>query len=173
MEMSAGGKRFSEPRQTPFGADVRLPQETVCHQKWLTSERVAKGMHGDAYTFIALDWSVPRNWLAWLLGKRYRVSTEDLVSKIRWATAPGWFDVSTDGFRPHESPIDAGPYDRANHAQVAKLFSTHLDRIPESYGPARFVSVAKDAVSGNRDLDRAGTSHVERKNGTMLSGVSG
>src|SRR5580704_3626115 len=24
------GKRFSEPRQTPFGADVRLPQETVC-----------------------------------------------------------------------------------------------------------------------------------------------
>ena len=24
------GKRFSEPRQKPFGADVRLPQETVC-----------------------------------------------------------------------------------------------------------------------------------------------
>lgn len=24
------GQRFSEPRQTPFGADVRLPQETVC-----------------------------------------------------------------------------------------------------------------------------------------------
>jgi len=24
------GKRFSEPRQKPFGADVRLPQEKVC-----------------------------------------------------------------------------------------------------------------------------------------------
>src|ERR1700730_12022281 len=24
------GKRFSEPQQKPFGADVRLPQETVC-----------------------------------------------------------------------------------------------------------------------------------------------
>jgi transposase-like protein len=24
------GKRFSEPRQTPFGADVRLPREKVC-----------------------------------------------------------------------------------------------------------------------------------------------
>jgi len=24
------GKRFSEPRQTPFGADVRLPQERWC-----------------------------------------------------------------------------------------------------------------------------------------------
>jgi hypothetical protein len=36
-----------------------------------------------------------------------------------------------------------------------------------SYSPARFVSVAKDAISGNPDLDRAGTSHVERKNGTL------
>jgi transposase-like protein len=24
------GKRFSEPQQKPFGADLRLPQETVC-----------------------------------------------------------------------------------------------------------------------------------------------
>src|SRR5258708_21258678 len=24
------GKRFSEPQQKPFGADVRLPKETVC-----------------------------------------------------------------------------------------------------------------------------------------------
>ena len=29
------------------------------------------------------------------------------------------------------------------------------------------MSVAKDAVSGTPDLDRAGTSHVERKNGTL------
>ena len=33
--------------------------------------------------------------------------------------------------------------------------------------PAKFVSVAKDAISGHPDLDRAGTSHVERKNGTL------
>ena len=58
-------------------------------------------------------------------------------------------------------------YDRANHAQVVKLFSTRLDRVSESYMPAKFVSVAKDAISGNPDLDRSGTSHVERKNGTL------
>jgi IS1 family transposase len=134
--------------------------------KRLTPERVAKGMHGEAYTFICLERST-KLVMAWHLGKRDRVSTEDFVSKIRWATAPGWFDVSTDGFQPYETAIDAGLYDRANHAQVLKLFSTHLDRIPESYSPARFVSVAKDAISGNPDLDRAGTSHVERKNGTL------
>ena len=46
-------------------------------------------------------------------------------------------------------------------AQVVKLFSTHLDRVSESYSPAKFVSVAKDAISNTPDLDRAGTSHVE------------
>jgi hypothetical protein len=32
---------------------------------------------------------------------------------------------------------------------------------------AKFVCVQKDAVSGRPDLDRAETSHVERKNGTL------
>lgn len=123
-------------------------------------------MVGDAYTFIGLE-RTSKLVVAWHLGKRDRVNTEDFVSKIRWATAPGWFDVSTDGFEPYETAIDAGLYDRANHAQVVKLFSTRLDRVSESYMPAKFVSVAKDVICGNPDLDRAGTSHVERKNGTL------
>ena len=48
-----------------------------------------------------------------------------------------------------------------------KLFSNRLDRVSEGYSPARFVCVQKDAVSGTPDLDRAGTSHVERKSGTL------
>jgi hypothetical protein len=105
--------------------------------------------------------------MAWHLGKRDRVNTEAFVSKIRWATAPGMFDVSTDGFQPYETAIDAGLYDRANHAAVVKMFSTVTQVVPESYRPARFVSVGKDAISGNPDLDRAGTSHVDRKNGAL------
>ena len=95
------------------------------------------------------------------------MNTEDFISKTRWATAPGWFDVSTDGFEPYETAIDAGLYDRANHSQVAKLFSNRLDRVSESYSPARFVCVQHDAVTGRPDPDRAGTSHVERKNGPL------
>ena len=87
--------------------------------------------------------------MAWHLGKRDRVNTKDFVSKIRWATAPGWFDVSTDGFQPYETAIDAGLYDRANHAAVVKMFHTMSDVVPESYRPAKFVSVGKDAISGN------------------------
>jgi transposase-like protein len=135
------GKRSSEPRETPFGTDVRLPKETVirilhclvegnsvrgtarlcgvekrtvlnmlklagencekiltqkihnvrvqdcleldeiwtycgCHQKQLTRERVERGMVGDAYTFICLERS-SKLVMAWHLGKRDRVNTED------------------------------------------------------------------------------------------------
>ena len=75
--------------------------------------------------------------------------------------------MSTDAFQPYETAIDAGLYDRANHSQVVKLFSNSMPPIPESYKPAKFVSVAKDVASGDPDLDRASTSHVERKNGTL------
>jgi IS1 family transposase/transposase-like protein len=225
------GARFSEPQEKPFGADVRIPSETVCRilhclvegnsvrgtarlcdvekrtvlnilklagencerlltekihnvkvqdsleldevwtfvgckQRRLTPERVEKGMVGDAWTFIALERS-SKLVMAWHLGKRDRVNTEDFVAKIRWATAPGWFDVSTDAFPPYENAIDGGLYDRANHAQVVKVFATTTQVVPESYKPAKFISVQKDAVSGSPNLDRAGTSHVERKNGTL------
>lgn len=146
------GKRFQEAQRKPFGADSRLPRETVtrilhclvegnsvrgtarlcdvekrtvmnvltlagetcerlfiekvrnvqvkdleldevwtfvgCKQKRLTPERVEKGMHGDAYTFIGLE-RTSKLVVAWHLGKRDRVNTEDFISKIRWATAPG------------------------------------------------------------------------------------
>ncbi len=57
-----------------------------CHQKRLTPERVERGMVGDAYTFICLERST-KLVMAWHLGKRDRLNTEDFVSKVRWATA--------------------------------------------------------------------------------------
>jgi hypothetical protein len=62
-----------------------------------------QGMAGDAYTFIALE-RTSKLVVACHPGKRDRVNTEDFVSKIRWATAPGWFDVSTDAFRLTKAP---------------------------------------------------------------------
>jgi transposase-like protein/IS1 family transposase len=137
-----------------------------CKQKGLTPERAEKGMVGDAYTFIGLE-RTSKLVVAWHLGKRDRVNTEYFISKIRWATAPSQFDVSTDAFQPYDNAIDSGLDDRANHSQVVKVFSNRLDRVSESYNPAKFVCVQKDIISGRSDLDRACTSHVERTNGTL------
>jgi transposase-like protein/IS1 family transposase len=138
-----------------------------CHQKRVTPKTEEPYLKGDQYTFIALEDST-KVVMAWHLGKRDMRSTVQFVEKIRHATsADQMFDVSTDAFAPYERAIDGGLFDRANHAQIVKLFSHHVEEGRERYSPAKFVSVAKDAVTGMPDLSRATTSHIERKNGSL------
>lgn len=101
-----------------------------CKEKRLTPDRFEKDMRGDAYTFMGPE-RTSKLVVAWRLGRRDRVNTEDFVSKIRWATARGRLDVSTDAFQPYEAAIDAGLYDRANHSQIVKIFSNSMQPVPE------------------------------------------
>jgi transposase-like protein/IS1 family transposase len=138
-----------------------------CHQKHVDPGAENAERIGDQYCFIALE-ETTKMVMAWQLGKRNGATTRAFVEKIRHATtADELFDVSTDAFQPYETAIDGGLFDRANHAQIVKLFSHHVETGRERYSPAKFVSVAKDAVTGMPDLDRATTSHVERKNGSL------
>ncbi len=120
---------------------------------------------GDAYTYIGLD-RASKLVVAWHLGKRDQESTDDFISKVRWATAEEPFDMCTDGFSPYIYAIDAGLHDRANYSQVVKVYSKQEEG-RERYSPGSFVTVDKTAILGNPDLKRASTSHVERKNGTL------
>ena len=77
---------------------------------------------GDAYTFVALDRT--SKLVAWHLGKRDRINTEDFISKVRWATEDDrTFDICTDGFEAYTGAIDIGLSDRANYSQVVKNYS--------------------------------------------------
>jgi len=120
---------------------------------------------GDAYTFIALE-RTSKLVVAWHLGKRNGSNTDEVIEKIRKATAPTRFDVSTDAFPTYDSAIQWALFDRANHSQVVKIFENRQEN-RESYSPPKFVCVQKDTISGSPDLNRASTSHVERKNGTL------
>jgi len=137
-----------------------------CHQRRVRFDAERPDLIGDQYTFIALE-ERTKMVMAWHLGKRNRFNTDQFVAKIRHATAAQLFDVSTDAFAPYEGAIDAGLFDRANHSQIVKLFSHSMDPGRERYSPGSFVSVAKDVITGMPDLDRASTSHVERKNGSL------
>jgi transposase-like protein/IS1 family transposase len=137
-----------------------------CHQKRVRYDDDAPELRGDQYTFIALE-ERTKMVMAWHLGKRNRANTDHFVEKIRHATAAEPFDVSTDAFQPYETAIEAGLFDRANHAQIVKIFSRSVDPGRERYSPGTFVSVGKDVINGRPDLDRASTSHVERKNGSL------
>jgi IS1 family transposase/transposase-like protein len=223
------GKRFAEPRQKPFGEDLRLPAETVerilhclvegnsvrstsrlCDVEKRTvlnilklaggncerilTERIRnvvveqlqmdeiwtfvrkKEAHkfpfeahddriGDAYTFIALERN-KKLVLAWHLGRRDRINTENFIAKVRQATAPGRFEICTDGFEPYVNAIADGLGDRADYSQIIKVYSKQEEG-RERYSPGEFVTLEKKAIIGEPDMERAGTSHVERQNGTL------
>ena len=121
---------------------------------------------GDQYTFIALD-RHSKLVLAWHLGRRDRQNTGEFIEKVRTATADGnRFDVSTDAFIPYNDAINVRLWDRANHSIVVKVYDKP-EETRERYSPGHFITVEKAVQRGNPDLEKAGTSHVERKNGSL------
>ena len=86
---------------------------------------------------------------------------------MRSVTAPDQrFDVSTERFVPYNSAINVRLWDRANHSIVVKVYSKP-EETRERYSPGDFVTVEKSVQRGNPDLEKAGTSHIERKNGSL------
>ena len=74
------------------------------------------------------------------------------------------FQISIDGFKAYQ---DAVVYSLGMHeidfAQVIKIYANN----PESetrYSPAKCTGFRKEAIHGNPDMDRAGTSRIERHN---------
>ena len=120
---------------------------------------------GDAYAFIALERRT-KLVLAWHLGKRNTENTTQFIRKLRNATADAPFELCTDAFGSYVPAIAEVLYDRANYSQVVKVYSKQEEG-RERYSPGEFVTVEKMAMRGNPDLDRASTSHVERKNGSL------
>jgi IS1 family transposase len=121
---------------------------------------------GDQYTYIAQD-RASRMVIAWHLGRRGQKNTDEFIEKVRSVTAVDQrFDVSTDAFSPYPRAINERLWDRANHSVVVKVYSK-AEETRERYSPGDFVTVEKSIQRGSPDLEKAGTSHVERKNGSL------
>ena len=120
---------------------------------------------GDQYTYIAFERN-SKLVVAWHLGRRDRQNTEQFIEKVRSATTDQRFDVSTDAFIPYNDAINIRLWDRANHSIVIKVYDKPEEG-RERYSPGNFVTVEKSVQHGMPDLERACTSHVERKNGSL------
>jgi IS1 family transposase/transposase-like protein len=121
---------------------------------------------GDQYVYIGLERS-SKLVVAWHLGKRNRENTAVFISKVRRATsADDIFDVSTDAWPAYLPEIDSQLGDRANYSTVVKVYDKPEDG-RERYSPGNFVTVEKTVQLGCPQIDRACTSHVERKNGSL------
>ena len=122
---------------------------------------------GDQYTYIAIERN-SKLVIAWHLGRRDRQNTEQFIEKIR--SCHGYnqrFYVSTDTFIPYNDAINVRLWDRANHSIVVKVYDKPEEG-KERVQSGQFRHGGKIRHRrGNPDLERACTSHVERKNGSL------
>jgi transposase-like protein/IS1 family transposase len=121
---------------------------------------------GDAYTFIGIE-RHSKLILAWHLGKRDQIATDDFISKLRTATADSRFQISTDGFRPYINAIDSGLSDRVDYSTVVKVYGKPEDGREARYSPGEVTEIVKTPILGNPDMKRSCTSHIERQNGSL------
>lgn len=120
---------------------------------------------GDAYCFVAME-TRTKLVLNFALGKRNQETTETFMEGLRSATSRQRFQITTDGFAPYRTAIPNTLGDRADFAQLIKVYRA----TPEGehrYSPAEVVSTEVVPVMGQPDPKKICTSHIERQNLTM------
>lgn len=88
----------------------------------------------------------------------------DLASRLK-----NRIQLASDGFAPYFEAVEQAWGADVDYGQIVKSYQTDEGSkyTPErKYSPPRFVSVSKYTITGNPDLLRAHTGHVERLNAT-------
>jgi IS1 family transposase len=120
---------------------------------------------GDSWTFTAIE-RHSKLILAYHLGHRTYDDTFAFTEKLAHATS-GSFQVSTDVFKAYQ---DAMIYSLGMHqidfAQIIKLYGRDVES-ETRYSPAQCIGFRREAIHGNPDMNRVGTSRIERHNLTV------
>jgi transposase-like protein/IS1 family transposase len=130
---------------------VEMKEKTAAKKDLVTDDI------GGAYYFVAIDLHT-KVILAWHLGKRDGNNTIDFMEKVK-ASTRGRFQMSTDGFRPYPQVVE---HVLEDHAAVIKTYGMVDD--DHRYSPTAVLTTEHVCCSGLPDLDKACTSHIERKN---------
>src|SRR5207253_467392 len=76
---------------------------------------------GDAYTFVGIERNT-KLVLAWHLGQRGIEDTEAFTEKLNEATS-GYFQLTTDGWRPYENAVSYSLGTRVDYAMLIKVYA--------------------------------------------------
>jgi len=119
---------------------------------------------GDQYTFVALD---PESKLIPTshVGKRTAETTWNFMFDLR-ARLKNRVQLSSDAFEPYFNAVDSAFGHDVDYATIVKSYEeTPAGR--GRYSPPRIVSIEKDDKIGWPDMEKVGTSYVERQNLTI------
>ena len=117
---------------------------------------------GDAYVWMAID-SETKMVLSYYVGKRVAASADAFIRDLS-ERVTGRFQITTDGLRWYIPCIEERFGADVDFAQLLKLYGSQNTESPEWYGPSKVKAVVPVRISGDPDIARISTSHVERAN---------
>jgi len=122
---------------------------------------------GDAWCFTAIERNT-KLLLAWHLDKRTPEATLLFAEKLRRATRPARFQLTTDGFNCYPAALQEAFGRQLDYAQLIKVYGTSQEEGPaQRYSPATVIDTYSVVCCGSPDEDKICTSHAERSNRTI------
>lgn len=146
---------------------------SFCYSKEKNVSEENKGVlgHGDVYTWTAI---CPDTKLvpSFMVGKRdleyAHAFIDDLASRLA-----NRVQLTTDGHKPYIEAVEGAFGGEIDYAILVKHYSNPGEALQSQkcYSPSQFVSAEKRRISGDPDVKKVSTSHVERQNLTMRMGM--
>lgn len=175
IEAGESCQRFMESTIVKHPAEyLELDEQwSFVGMKRKTAERLKRDPHvcGDRYVFTAIDRDT-KLLLCWHTGQRNDVDTWSFADKL-YAAVSGRPTINTDGWPSYTSAIPLTFREQVDYAQVIKTFQSPAGerQAQARYSPGSITAVEKKLVCGNVDLEKAGTSRMERFNLTTRMSV--
>lgn len=146
---------------------------SFCYSKEKNVSAEDKGVlgHGDVYTWTSI---CPDTKLvpSFMVGKRdaeyANAFIQDLASRLA-----NRVQLTTDGHKPYIEAVEGAFGGEIDYAMLVKHYSNpgEAQQAQKRYSPSEFVSAEKRRISGDPDVKKVSTSHVERQNLTMRMGM--
>ena len=146
---------------------------SFCYSKEKNVSAEDKGVlgYGDVYTWTAI---CPDTKLvpSFMVGKRdaeyAHAFIQDLASRLA-----NRVQLTTDGHKPYIEAVEGAFGGEIDYAMLVKHYSNpgEAQQAQKRYSPSEFVSAEKRRISGDPDVKKVSTSHVERQNLTMRMGM--
>ena len=135
-------------------------------QKNVRAAKAAPLEAGDVWTWTAID-PASKLIVSYFVGERDTNAATAFMVDLR-LRLKGRPQISTDAHNPYIPAVDHAFGYKADFAQLVKIYRELKGRNAEArYSPGECCGTKKLWVSGDPDMSKVSTSHVERQNLTM------
>jgi IS1 family transposase len=140
-----------------------------CKQKNVATAKAAPLDAGDIWSWTALD-SDSKLMLSYVVAGRTidaaKVFMHDLARRLT-----GRIQLTTDGWGAYPDAVEMAFGADVDYARLIKNYADAYAGPEHKYSPSKFVSAHKLPVTGEPDMAKVSTSHIERSNLTMRTSM--